>query len=679
MKALNALNAHERHVTLGYLTNISRRIHGSSSHSVREWLVEHRDLVGLASVPEDWQGIREVLQHAHASTAGARMDRTAKRLHRLGVEMGLSQTDIVILGFLVGYETQPVIENLVDTVGGGSTGFPGHWSAGTKSTLIPALLGLPAVTVNRHLSPEAPLVKQGLVTVDPKDGDARALDRLSRLVFLPGPADGDVRNILFEPAPPAELGYEDFDHIADDRDHAAKLLKGALEAGEPGVHVLFHGPPGTGKTSLAATLATHLGVPLYVIGEADDHGREPNREERLAELRMAGHLLGPGRNAILLVDEGFDDLDLNSYRSGIPFFDEGLPRRRTLGSKVFVNKLIERAPLPVLWCTNDARSISPAIRDRMTFSIPLQNPPAEVMAGMWQKLGQENQLGLEYTDSVSLAKDFDVSPRAAARSVKAARLGGGGLSTIRRNLASVQRLAGGKPPRSVLPGWYDPTLLAADEDVVQLADRLVETGERQFSVLLSGPPGSGKSEYARYLAGRLGMRVMERRASDLLGMYVGETEQAMANMFAAARDTRSFLIIDEIEGLLSDRSRARHSWELSSVDEMLGWLESHPQPFAATTNMSSWLDPATQRRFTFRVTLGYLSREQVTAAFCGFFGMEAPAAVRELTNLTPGDFQVVRRRAKVMGVLENVTRLREMLSKESQAKADAPKQMGFGG
>ncbi len=516
------------------------------------------------------------------------------------------------------------------------------------------------------------------MTVDPKDGDASVLGRLNRLVFLPGPADGDVRSILFEPAPPAELRYEDFDHIADDRDHAARLLKGALEAGEAGIHLLLYGPPGTGKTSLAAALAARLRVPLYALGETDEHGREPNRDERLAELRLAGHLLGPGRDALLLADEGFDDLALNGYGSSMPFFDDGLSKRRTVGSKVFVNRLIERAPLPVIWCSNDVRSASPAVLDRITFSIRLQKPPVEVMAGMWRKLGQENQINLDPSHAVSLAGDFDVSPRAAASSVTAARLGGGGLSTICRNLASVQRLAGVKPSRSVPAGWYDPALLAADEDVVQLADRLVETGERQFSLLLSGPPGSGKSGYARYLAGRLGMKVMERRASDLLGMYVGQTEQAMALMFEAACDTKSFLIIDEIEGLLSDRGRARYSWELTSVDEMLSWLEGHPQPFAATTNLSSWLDPATQRRFTWWVTLDYLTREQVAMAFHGFFGMEAPATVRELTNLTPGDFQVVSRRAKVMGVLENASRLGEMLSKESQAKADAPRKMGFG-
>jgi ATPase family associated with various cellular activities (AAA) len=42
-----------------------------------------------------------------------------------------------------------------------------------------------------------------------------------------------------------------------------------------------------------------------------------------------------------------------------------------------------------------------------------------------------------------------------------------------------------------------------------------------FSLCLSGPPGTGKSAFERYLAKRLGLEIMQKRASDLLGMFVG--------------------------------------------------------------------------------------------------------------------------------------------------------------
>ena len=87
--------------------------------------------------------------------------------------------------------------------------------------------------------------------------------------------------------------------------------------------------------------------------------------------------------------------------------------------------------------------------------------------------------------------------------------------------------------------------LQADLDLTELADRLRRSGERRFSICPQGPPGTGKSAYARYLADRLGLEVMHRRASDLMSMWVGRTEQNIAGAFTEARDTEAFLNFDD--------------------------------------------------------------------------------------------------------------------------------------
>ena len=94
---------------------------------------------------------------------------------------------------------------------------------------------------------DAPLIRSGLVSID-SDGDLNLVNRLYRLATVPGGADLDVYRLLLDAASPGELEWRDFDHVASDRDHVERLLKGALESGVFGVNVLLYGAPGTGKT-----------------------------------------------------------------------------------------------------------------------------------------------------------------------------------------------------------------------------------------------------------------------------------------------------------------------------------------------------------------------------------------------------------------------------------------------
>ena len=164
-------------------------------------------------------------------------------------------------------------------------------------------------------------------------------------------------------------------------------------------------------------------------------------------------------------------------------------------------------------------------------------------------------------------------------------------------------------------------------------------------------PADDVEHTIRYLAERMGLEVVQKRASDLMSKWVGGTAKQIAEAFAEARDAGSFLVFDEADSVLADRRFAERPWEVSQVNEMLTWMENHPLPFACTTNFAEHLDRATLRRFVFKVTLDHLSPEQVRAAFRGFFALSSPSGLTQLTALTPGDFAVVRRRADALGRL----------------------------
>ena len=608
------LTAYERHLLARYLANAASGLHhlDPEASALAEWVTDRENRVtrdrrsrrsrwrameldsdeGMSA--EKLRRLAEVLHEECAATRNARLDRTAQRLRSLAQTTGLSRTDLAVLELLLRYQIHPSIESMVDAVFGRTGRY-----VNLNSPALPVLLGISANTVYRRFRNDAPLIHTGLVSID-RDGDLNLVDRLHRLATAPGDARVDVTHLLLGTASASDLEWSDFDHVAADRDYVEGLMKGALDTGKPGVNVLLYGPPGTGKTEFCKVLAKRLGVTLFSVGESDDDGDEPTRGERLQELRLAQRLLAGNRHSLLLFDEMEDLLS-----DALPFFGFFGRSYRSRGwegsSKVFMHRLLEQAPTPTLWTMNDARGVSDAIVRRMMLAFELRPPTARVRARIWAR--QLERYGIEAgpDDARALAAEFEAVPGVAAGATAAARLCGGDIAAVRHGVRSLSRaLSCARPPQAT-PARFDPGLTHADTDPVALAERLVDLDERRFSLCLQGPPGTGKSAFVRYLAERLGLEVIHKRASDLMSMWVGETEQRIAAAFAEARDAGAFLVFDEADSLLADRRLAHHSWEVSQVNEMLTWMESHPLPFACTTNFGEHLDPATLRRFVFKV------------------------------------------------------------------------------
>ena len=96
----------------------------------------------------------------------------------------------------------------------------------------------------------------------------------------------------------------------------------------------------------------------------------------------------------------------------------------------------------------------------------------------------------------------------------------------------------------------------------------------------------------------------------------------------------------------------------------------------AATNFAQHLDPATARRFVFKLALKPLSGDRLKKAFERFFELPAPRSLHRIENLTPGDFALVARQVRhcpVASAQELVDRLEE----ESRAKPMAAQKIGF--
>jgi hypothetical protein len=259
----------------------------------------------------------------------------------------------------------------------------------------------------------------------------------------------------------------------------------------------------------------------------------------------------------------------------------------------------------------------------------------------------------------------------------AARIGGSGEEALQILGGGLKAMGYSEVAPPPAPIAFDPSLSRADVDLCALAARIKGAPSKALSFCLSGPPGTGKSAYARHLAGELGYEVLEKRYSELTSCYLGESEKAIAAAFEEAADLGAFLILDEADSLLRDRGAARHSWEITQVNEMLTWMERHPFPFACTTNAPELLDPATARRFLFKVRFLPMDARQIAAAFFRAFGVEAPRSILKLELLTPGDFAIVARKAEILGE-RDPARLAQWLEVEVNVKPEATKlRIGF--
>ena len=539
--------------------------------------------------------------------------------------------------------------------------------------MLACLLGLDEDEAAKICKPSAPMAEAGLVTFDAsKRAFLSAVSipySVSRVLQdVHDPAE-EMRAALLGPCVKGSLALADFPHLGPTLATHVRLISGAIRDKAVGVNILLHGRPGTGKTQLAMALAAAAGSQLLAVGEKHDDGREPDRDERLGALLMTQKMVGPEANGICLFDE-MEDLFTRPDNFG----------SSTAGSKVFLNRLLETNRHPVIWIANDLETIPVWLRRRIVFGLQVDHPPAEVQERILIRILRDRDLHLTQSDIVDLARMEGIAPGVARNAIYGARLANGGVAEVRAGLDGLARAVTGSPLvlRKVNGATaLDPDLSVADLDLLALADGLVATQGRAFSMCLYGAPGTGKSAFARHLAERLCMNVLQKRGSDLFGPYVGQTEQAVASAFAEACDQEAFLIFDEADSLLFDRATATRRFEVTQVAEMLTWMETHPLPFACTTNLMDRLDPASLRRFTFKVKFDYLGPRQSRACFLRILGHEAPMGLGRLTRLTPADFHVVAKKARVLGQFEDADRLLDMLGKESAAKGEVANPIGF--
>lgn len=94
-------------------------------------------------------------------------------------------------------------------------------------------------------------------------------------------------------------------------------------------------------------------------------------------------------------------------------------------------------------------------------------------------------------------------------------------------------------------------------------------------LLMYGPPGCGKTFIARALAGEIGAGFMSVGLSDVLDMWLGESERHLHEIFETARRSApTVLFFDEIDALGQKRAQLKHSAGRNIVNQLLSEMDS---------------------------------------------------------------------------------------------------------
>ncbi|NBI14033.1 AAA family ATPase, partial [[Haemophilus] felis] len=335
-----------------------------------------------------------------------------------------------------------------------------------------------------------------------------------------------------------KLALSQFEHIAEMREMMLTYLQNVVKMQKKGVNILLYGLPGTGKTEFATLLGQTLELPTYTMAYMDKDGDVLDGETRLENCRLAQKLLGD-RLALIVFDE-IEDI----FGSGL--FERSVAQK----NKAWLNQFLETNPIPMIWISNDVSMMDNAYLRRFDFVFEMPNLPAANKQQLMQELVGD-KLSPDYIRHFS--QIHELSPAVITRALSV-------VSTLQPN-AEPQQFAeqamkifnqtlmaqGMKKiePLATNKVLYNLDYVSCNSNIHKISEGLKRT--KQGRICCYGPPGTGKTAWANWLGEELGMPVLVRQGSDLLGSYVGETERNIAAAFEQAKINNMVLVFNEVD------------------------------------------------------------------------------------------------------------------------------------
>ncbi|MBP3357588.1 MAG: ATP-binding protein [Opitutales bacterium] len=436
-----------------------------------------------------------------------------------------------------------------------------------------------------------------------------------------------------------------------------EIIKKMLKSTKPR-HILLYGEPGAGKSEFVKALAKNLHKDIYI----------PNRESKNGELthtKINATIFASSRSkSIALIDEADEFLE-----TSFDGFFAGLAGKGNNERKGAVNLLMDDAKASIIWITNSIEGIDKSTRRRFAYSLRFDGISDSQKEIIIKNSVAKNKISKQFIPQMkTLSKRYGLSTAGIGLVLDKATSISDNNSELAYNIDKIAKahyeLISNKKSISeeiTVDERFDPSILNIDFPIDAISQTLsnykiaTENGVKApMSFLLSGVAGTGKTQLGRFIANQLGKELILKRMSEISNCYIGETEKNIRKMFLEATRNNAVLMIDEADSLFYDRRNARQSWEISQTNEILAQMEIFNGVFICTTNLAENMDPASMRRFNWKVKFSAPTHEGRIKLYSRYFlenkkpSCDVEKSLYSMDGLCPGDFKAVWQKTRFL-------------------------------
>jgi hypothetical protein len=210
------------------------------------------------------------------------------------------------------------------------------------------------------------------------------------------------------------------------------------------------------------------------------------------------------------------------------------------------------------------------------------------------------------------------------------------------------------------------------------------------TILLHGPSGTGKTEFAHQMARALQADIMQVNLAEVQSKWVGETEKNLRSLFDAydrkQRDSENpiILLMNEADGIMNQRVSVSHgsdAYHNQSQSQLLEILDEFKGVLIATTNLKRNMDPAFQRRFMYKQEIS-LPDLDTRSELLRSFEISAFLTKQDFETIiqsawSPGAMQILNHRILQLAKTKSLTSSKVMSILMGEGVIQTPKTLGF--